>query len=139
MYDNPYSCNVKDEPEEDNKQQPGKKRKYNKTGKYKKNPLDPYHDNAENVDGVRIFFITSLSEFRESSSIFILQSCKSEPKAEVSRAPRMVSPSVQIRNKLKKKALQVQVMTARRRKLWALMIKKEICKVTFLIVYEINP
>lgn len=41
----------------------------------------------------------------------------------------MVSPSVQMKNKLKKKALQVQVMTARRRKLWALMIKKEICKV----------
>lgn len=38
----------------------------------------------------------------------------------------------QIRNKLKKKALQVQVMTARRRKLWAMMVKKEICKVMFL-------
>ena len=41
-----------------------------------------------------------------------------------------------MKNKLKKKALQVQVMTARRRKLWALMIKKEICKVFVVNLYD---
>lgn len=43
--------------------------------------------------------------------------------------------AAQLRSKLKKKALQVQVMTARRRKLWALMIKKEICKVCMEYFY----
>ncbi|XP_065225307.1 chromatin-remodeling ATPase INO80 isoform X2 [Planococcus citri] len=105
LYDNPYSCNVKDEPDEDHKQQTSKKRKYNKTGKYKK----------------------TTSDVQESAENTATNTVKVEPKPEPRQ--RMVSPSVQMKNKLKKKALQVQVMTARRRKLWAVMIKKEICKV----------
>lgn len=46
LYENPYSCNIKEEVEDENKLQ-GKKRKYNKTGKYKKS-LDPSKESAEN-------------------------------------------------------------------------------------------
>lgn len=50
LYDNPYSCNVKDEPEEDGKPHSAKKRKYNKTGKYKKITSDQPHDNVDSTD-----------------------------------------------------------------------------------------
>ncbi|XKL61914.1 hypothetical protein PGB90_001747 [Kerria lacca] len=90
LYDNPYSFNVKEEVEDDNKAQ------------------------AKKGNIIKLESIKKLCT-------------KIETKQEL--PPQKVHPSpAQIRSKLKKKALQVQVMTARRRKLWALMVKKEICK-----------
>lgn len=49
LYDNPYSFNVKEEVEDDNKAQ-AKKRKYNKTGKYKKTGLEHQLETSENIE-----------------------------------------------------------------------------------------
>lgn len=46
LYENPYSCNIKEEAEDENKLQ-AKKRKYIKTGKYKKT-LDQSKESTEN-------------------------------------------------------------------------------------------
>ncbi len=75
---------------------------------------------------------------RDNNSGTFFQCTKNESKSELP-IPRMHSSQVQIRKQLKKKALQVQVMTARRRKLWALMVKKEICKVISTFSYTFDP
>lgn len=59
-----------------------------------------------------------------------LQGIKVESNVE-NHSPKPQVTAVKVKNKLKQKALQIEVMTARRRKLWAVMVKKEICKVSY--------
>lgn len=68
LYDNPYSCNVKDELDDDQKQQTNRKRKYNKTGKYKKTVPDQ-QDNAENSGISVCIFIFHRNVFLRISKI----------------------------------------------------------------------
>lgn len=69
---------MKEGPEDEIKQQSAKKRKYNKTGKYKKNTLDTVQDGGENVDVstfLNIFFsLVGFSNFVKSIWLYPNQS-----------------------------------------------------------------
>ncbi len=50
LYDNPYSCNIKEEVEDESSKAQTKKRKYNKTGKYKKTNSEHQKEGVENAE-----------------------------------------------------------------------------------------
>lgn len=60
LYDNPYSCNIKEEVEDENKLQ-AKKRKYIKTGKYKKTPDQSKESAENNEEAVSVEYFFSFS------------------------------------------------------------------------------